>query len=500
MACPDFTYHVDGRLGIGVEQPYGGTDFPLIDPSADIRYLLADFWLAYDDPADFYAGDPEFQLPLRLHWLYGFGCQETSPPVGTPSPSHAADLLVVDAAGRTVFDSTQAAGFFSRDWGPRLAIRSWQAERAVCHIVQHTRWSSYGRPAPRDYPLHLLPEQAVLDSRVIQRRPRRLRSLTVLGYQIGTTAIDLQGGYNTEIAYAGRQRQGRRNRSRIVFSAQAGSGLGRWQDCPDTLPPVQAIDGVKPTDSGEFYLQATDCYAVRESLFGSELQVGELVLSNACQPCCLCQDFVDVAAYLKEIRDKWQVLGEQAEAIRDQYHSNLDRWEIAQACFNRHPLRLFLQPQFCPVMDVAAQFCNQGDDCTGPLLLTLDFTGTPLTGEEVKGFTFITGVNLRAGRRDGLTERYELEGAWPVYQAYWPELEPFASAHLLFRLRFPEACFIADAAALQVQACLRGELNGLPIQIKNSSGMMEDAADCVTAELLCPQGDRVDPFKCTLPG
>lgn len=121
MSC-DPIYTPDGRRGIGVNQPQSGLDYPLIAPSADIQYLLADFYLAYEDTAQ------EFVHPLRVKWLYGVGCAPNTAPSWAPTPTHAADILIVDATNRTVFNSTTLgpdtgiARFASWCWGLKKTL------------------------------------------------------------------------------------------------------------------------------------------------------------------------------------------------------------------------------------------------------------------------------------------------------------------------------------------------------------------------------------------
>src|SRR5688572_8566747 len=57
MSCEAFEYHPRGRKGIGVDQPQGGTNYPLVAPSDDIRYLLADLHVTHEADA---------VLPLRI--------------------------------------------------------------------------------------------------------------------------------------------------------------------------------------------------------------------------------------------------------------------------------------------------------------------------------------------------------------------------------------------------------------------------------------------------
>ena len=107
MTCPSFQLSGTGRRGIGVNQPQSGLDYPLVNPSEDARYLLADVYLAYDDPGAYNSTITPSQHPLRIKWLYGVGCSASSAPAWAPAPTHAADIVIVDAQDNVVFDSTK---------------------------------------------------------------------------------------------------------------------------------------------------------------------------------------------------------------------------------------------------------------------------------------------------------------------------------------------------------------------------------------------------------
>ena len=64
-----------GRQSIGVNQPpSGGSNYPFTQPSDDIKELLGDFFVSFDDI------DEEIVYPLRVVWLYGFGDVSVSAP------------------------------------------------------------------------------------------------------------------------------------------------------------------------------------------------------------------------------------------------------------------------------------------------------------------------------------------------------------------------------------------------------------------------------------
>ena len=263
-----FLYDPRGREGIGVVQPAAGTDYPLIQPSADMRDLLADFYLAYDDPGDY--GGQAFVLPFRIVWLFGFG---TDVPVAgsieTPLPTHTADLLILDATEQVVFDSTTAVfdaehapynGFAERDWGDRLHILEWYTDTATCRAIVHTKWSPDDDPVPHGYPDDFQPAAAILDARTCYRTPRRVRSLQALLTKLRRIAVvEFAAGYNMQLAVTSLLTS--RYGSAVTFAAVPGSGQGIYPGCD--APPsqyIRKINGVGPSRAGHFQLAANACY------------------------------------------------------------------------------------------------------------------------------------------------------------------------------------------------------------------------------------------------
>lgn len=278
-----------GRQGIGVVQPQAGIDFPIVQPSEDIRYLLADFHISFDQPSD-YSSVPPFKLPFRVYWLSGFGNADPGFEVPTqggdgswssvcvsqsssgsidclPIPRNGRDIIIVDADDRVVFDSTHPdVSYETRAWTDRLRIVVWRhpTDQTVS-LVYHTAWNPTDSPEPKDYPSYFFPEEAVLDERVVARLPKRLRSLTVVLDNMRKTAVEFVAGYNMRIdADATQEPDGGRRTTRVTFNAVPGAGLGVFPDC--TTPPLNigSINGVLPTTAGDFYMAATDCYWIRQ--------------------------------------------------------------------------------------------------------------------------------------------------------------------------------------------------------------------------------------------
>lgn len=526
-------YDQFGRQGIGVVQPQSGADYPLVGvPSDDIRYLLADAFLAYDDPADYSPELVPYQPPFRIVWLYGLGTIANSQQPGFPSPVNDVDLVVVDDNNCVVFDSTQATHVYSRKWTDRLAIYGWETDEATMFIVVHTKWGETAdfNMEPTEYQVHIMPDHAVLDERAVERRPKRVKSLTVVLDNFTRTAVEFVEGFNMDIAHEGEflRGDGRRVTQRLLFDASPGNGLGIFPGCEPASLVIKQINNVPPTAAGDFYLAATDCYYARQptTLISSSPRISSptpamIQVGNDCSPCCGCEEYVATAKYMNRTRNRYKTVGTQLESIRDQYHINRDRWNESKCCFEQFPLRVITQAQICPTIDVGVQFCNLSAECVGPLEMNIEVEiiesgGGSIGGaepcnpadkvsEEIPGFTFMRGVTNNQSRRTGAVERAQLGGGHPNYIAYWESVEPAQSVWVRFRLGF--GCCGTDSAGfpflIKVTATasagipIGGDVGPLLVPVCGSAGSSLSAAlASATSEVLlrCPKEDS-DTFN-----
>ena len=331
------TIDLNGRRGIGISQPKAGTDFPLVAPSYDIEYLLADLHVAFDQPSD-YTDVPAFVPPYNIHWLSGFGdlaaefptptqnmdetwnsvCQSES--VGSasasvqvieclPIPRHDHDIIITDSAGRFVFDSTGAdITYTTRTWGDRLRVVTWQHPTGqYVSLVYHTAWNADDDPPYREYSTYFFPSQAVLDERTVVQLPKRLRSLTVVLDNLRETGVEFAAGYNMELQTSDTtDTAGDRHSTRVVFDAAPGGGLGVFPDCDPGALQITTINGVEPTTAGDFFLSASDCYWIRQPMRitdgGAYSATPEILLTPGS---ILTADMPDPLAGLSKAADGW---------------------------------------------------------------------------------------------------------------------------------------------------------------------------------------------------
>ena len=443
MPCPDFITSQSGRAGIGVIQPQSGLDYPLVAPSADIDNLIADFYLAYDDPSNYNRTSPVIRHPLRIQYLAGVGCIENSPITGFPTLTHGADIIVIDAANTVVFDTfSGAVDFEVADWSRDYKIYTWKKAQSICRLVVYRTWAP-DNLARKNYPLYLQPTNAVLDERTIYRMPKRLLSLRVKNSSIVSGPysgkITLRNGYNTTITAAEQTEQNFRAATDVVIGAEAGTGLGKYIDCLDaeTTKPITRINGVAGVN-GDFLLAAADCIWARRPTVHTGTNItapaAELKFGADCTPCCSCGDYADTAKYLNETVEQYKLIGVRAENVRAQFENNILRWNDQRACSVQRPLRLILVPQRCPYMDVVMLLCNSCDTCISASRLQVAITApTGVTAELECGYTAMFAPNING---QATTVTRSSDGR--TYSAFFPQLPPGESAYLKFRLKFTE--------------------------------------------------------------
>jgi hypothetical protein len=375
--------HQFGRQAIGVNQPPGGGSlYPLVEPSADIQDLLGDFYLSYLDDAC------ALVYPFRLAWLYGCGTEPAPLPAGMPAPTHAKDLVVLDAHDRVVFDSTSATSYREVPWGGRLLIVQWETEEEVCRLTLHTDWEPGAEV--RTYSQHITPANGELDPRTLNRLPRRLRAIRV-GLQTFRGPVLLEAGYNIQLAGRGTARtDGGPAIDRVDMDAVPGAGLGRQPSCLDTEVLVRRINHTAPDAAGNFFLQLDGCLRAQRALHVTDGPEGReavyayhdfppadaastVRLFNDCTPCCACSYFVRTYRGLARTWERWRQAGLLAESARDTHRNNIGRWEAERQRRLECPARLVVSSDSDCKLFVGAAYCNFSDLCIGPLELRFTF-------------------------------------------------------------------------------------------------------------------------------
>jgi len=466
MTCPEFIYSDRGRRGIGVVQPQSGLDYPFVArasglhsseppeagvaPADDVRYLVADFFISYDDPGEYYGTHAKIVPPLRIKYLYNVGCWENEIPVGFPTPraGTGADIVVVDAHNNIVFDTTTGTVQGNvEEWGTDYKIYSWKKKDQVCQLVAYTTWTT-ADDDKKYFCKYIAPANAVLDARATYKMPKRLRTLAVKNSGNTTPPyagkVRFRNGYNTQLLATPPVVSNFRNNTRVVFNAVAASGLGKYPNCPeDTLEaiqPLKKLNGLVPIN-GDIVIGAEDCIWVRRPI--EKDSAGNIVpdpvvrqqIGADCPPCCECPDYASTALYMNQVQSQYSLVGDRVNDIKLLHEQNVARWLDQREC-SVNPLKLYLVPQRCPYMDIAIMLCNPCQSCIPSSVLTLNLsaTGNINTFASVQcGYTalFAAGIN---GRAVPVNVSYADGGTQLSTQ--FPLIRGGGSAYLKLRVKF----------------------------------------------------------------
>lgn len=438
--------HPEGRRPISVNQgPTNGRNYPFVCPSDDVSLLLADAYLSYDDvPCN-------FVRPFHVAWLYGFGADAAATPSFAPTPVHSHDILIRDANDEVIFDSTEAIDFIVVPWPettPRMRIVEWKTATAVCRVTYHIEFGP--NDVVKTYSISFQPTDGQLDARVADRRSPRVTSLRVGITTFGPAErVDLLSGYNVEqlVEFPGpTSSDGGRANARITLSAAPGGGIGRFPGCEDPDLVIRRINGVDPLSNGNFLFDAAGregggpCYAIRQPTtllmnpdpapappFLALPTEATLVVSNDCEPCCDCPDYIRTYEGLRRLRDRYLALGARAESVRDQHRLNEERWKEQRDCRLAQPCLVSVTNLPDRGMNMVGSLCLFGEDCVvADIELIVNIDGPSFTVRE--GATFrnaVDGQELYNPTVDGDNIHFFFENANPYSANFFITLLDF---------------------------------------------------------------------------
>lgn len=303
--CPDFILSPFGRRGIGVVQPESGIDYPFVDPSDDIRELVANVTLILDCDND--EDWIKFQKPpFRILFVSGLGCCARFEEEGGGRPN----IVIVNRDNEEVFNATDEDDAYlpALTSTPQYTLTTttdyryftWFSKWSYCKLVAYNSWPETAEDK-RNYYFNLSPTRATLDGRAVTVRPRSVKKLFLrwpatqcepaqrvdLFEEFGSTNIKFKSGYNVALETA-RQRNILGVNTEITISATGGSGLGKYNNCSGTEnftsivydsrndveqpepidpppPPIVSLNGVTTT-RGDSLLLLKDCLWLKKPI------------------------------------------------------------------------------------------------------------------------------------------------------------------------------------------------------------------------------------------
>ncbi len=458
--CPTWPTDVDGGVRIGVDQQQGGSIYPFTQADDDLYALVADFFLAYTD------NYCRFEQPFSITYLYGFSDVVADAEGGDPTPTHDKDIVVKDANGQVVFDSTllpdNEFAFREQEWGSRLLLVEWLGDTAICRIVVHTKIPIGGTTPCIKSPYR--PEIGDLDVRTLEPLLPHVQKLRVNSSSSWYTT--LVGGYNTLLEVT-EETDSVRPKTVITINNTPGYGIGRVPGCEEdrTLRQLNSVDA---DASGNVALTAQQCYwweiphTIEETEDGPRAVAipHTLRLNNDCGQCPPCSDYAAVYEAIRRLMDRYMALGARAEAVRDQYRENLVRWLQQGRIRQEKPLRLAVYASGACIAGVSGGLCNNSESTVEDL--ELRFTFTAMTGAYVCGSGFITGSAVDSESESGVTSPdghvpLAPSGSWPVFSYFFDRVPPGGFAQAVFQVEF------AGCTSESVQVTLEAFADGSPI-------------------------------------
>lgn len=381
-----------GRQPIGINQPpSGGSLYPFVNPSTDIKFLLGDFFISFDDLTD------SFVYPLRVKWLYGFGTNSVTPISGYPAPTHAQDILIVDANNIIVFDSTQATSFKTTDWDSRLTIVEWESDDIVCRCTFHYEWTAgdIANGSTITYDDYIVPANGELQADTWYKLPKRVKSIVVGTQSVAKTKVVFKEGYNVglnanveltplniDLPVFTRSKQlttGTRLTNQVVISAAPGLGLGVYPACTDTQPKLKKLNGAVGNSYQNFIFDSEACLRNQRPVglltsnprvfdYGAfELNSLEskstLKLSNDCTCCCACEYFARTYQGLKRQWFLFKDIATEVEKTRDNFQNNINRWNIQKQIRETDNIRIRISVDGNCKIRYGIALCNSSKCC-----------------------------------------------------------------------------------------------------------------------------------------
>jgi len=228
-----------------------------------------------------------------------------------------------------------------------------------------------------------------------------------------------------------------------------------------------------------------------------ELMPHTLTINNDCGPCCECQDFFNVYEGIRRLYNKYAALAKRAEAVRDQFKLNGERWEASRECRSDTLLRASMFPFVECKVAVAVGMCNNTDKPIKDFTLVMDFSGSAGLACTLCDSVARKGNTDPAGRQSPYKlEPYKLSGEFPQFRATFDCLEPGLNAFVTFQLDFSPG---SDGQVVQLDLSVEGDDPGEALPIVETTEL-KCSAD--TDEQCCqePTTTTPDPDATTTTG
>lgn len=323
-----------------------GDHYPLVDPSDDIKYLIDDLTISYENP------QWEYTLPLSIAYF----------------DKLKGRLKIKNEKNSIIFDATANS---IREWGGKYKIFSWNTAGFSIKMAINTEI---------DTASVIQPQNAVIDLRAVFLSPPHITSIN--GYK---GDIEFEAGYNVSFKHEDSTEELRQG-VQIDMDAVAGKGKG-----------VKSREALMRESTGLKFLagaQADENGAVRMNGEGGPQVTAEchsISIGNSNTPCCHCEDMENLGTYMTAVSEKYKILGAYTKWIYQKYVGILNQWKnrCADASEDEEEekpvtglvkppvaIKLWLVPGSCPYVRLKIQITNLNKVAWCDLKLTGTFTPT----------------------------------------------------------------------------------------------------------------------------
>jgi hypothetical protein len=479
--------HPLGRQAIGLNQPpSSGSDYPFVNPSKDIKQLLGDLFVSFDDLRD------QVVYPLRVAWLYGFGetvVPEILPfPLQPPRPFGSHEIIIVDTNNEIVFNSLSSDYPQETVWDDRLLILEWKSANSICRCVKYLEWTQTDIDSGqnKEYDNYIIPENGELQADCWYKLPKRVTSVKVDSVVVRSQPLKFEEGYNIgmsvledgiltaaeNLVFEGVENlePGTRKVTRVEIDATAGNGLGVFPGCTEVIPEIRTINKIKGNAHQNFVYDMEGCLRVqrplallsdipREFIYpGNDPSntKATIVAYNDCKNCCDCLYFAQTYQGLKRQWNLYKEVSKLAEETRDVYVRSSDRWLAEKAAREAKKLRLRIFPDGLGKLRWGAAFCNSSPYCVAGVtnyfvfLVYVDGVLTqPTRAVYTCGPTSLEGSAQCSGPESLVVSQSET--ASNVFSGSWDYSDPQSQTTINGKLCFPDVNDLPEGS-VEVQA------------------------------------------------
>lgn len=361
----------------GLAHTQYGDHYPLVDPSDDIKYLISDLTMSYENPRW------EYSLPLSIAYF-----------------DREQGYLKIKNIDNSIIFNAQADDI--RTWGSHYKLFSWNTDGFAIKMAINS---------DIDTTSIIEPQNAVIDLRAIYLSPPHITSIN--GY---TGDIKIQAGYNVSLK-SDNINDDLRQGVQIDMDAIAGQGQGvkAKEESTDTTTGVKFLAGARADDNGTILMNGEG---------GPQVTAGchFLAIGNSNTPCCHCEDMENLGTYMNSVSQNYKILGAYTKWIYDKYTQIINRWKnrctddngeetsedipITGLVKPPQAIKLWLVPGGCPYVRLKIQITNLNKVAWCDLKLKGTFTPSMCRISEIVTTTTASEGNMLVWVNDVIKDVY----------------------------------------------------------------------------------------------